>query len=163
MQPRFLTACLEKCKEMGIHTTLDTCGYVKWSVLEKMLPYIDLFLYDIKQMDSGKHEELTGVGNTLLLENLQNISSHGKPIWIRVPLIPGCNDEEENLRQIAEFVKPLTSVEKVVLLPYNQATTPRYQFVGKKYGLEHLTSQSKEEMTAFVEVFSRLGVKVERR
>ena len=163
MQPRFLTACLEKCKKMGIHTALDTCGYVKWSVLEKMLPYIDLFLYDIKQMDCGKHEELTGVGNKLILGNLQNISNQGKPIWIRVPLIPGCNDEEENLRQIAEFVIPLTSVEKVVLLPHNQATTPRYQFVGKKYGLEHLTSQSKEEMTAFVEVFSRLGVKAERR
>jgi pyruvate formate lyase activating enzyme len=161
MQPRFLVASLKKCKEMGIHTTIETCGFVKWPVLERMLPYIDLFLYDVKHMDSGKHEELTGVGNELILQNLRQISQKGKPIWIRVPLIPGCNDSEENFHQIAEFVKPLRGAEQVSLLPYNQAAGSKYQFIGKKYGLGHLVSHSREEMVAFVEIFSRLGVRVE--
>ena len=161
MQPRFLVACLKKCEEIGIHTAIETCGFVKWSVLERMLPYIDLFLYDVKHMDSGKHEEFTGVGNDLILQNLRRISQKGKPIWIRIPLISGFNDSEGNFHQVAEFVKPLRGVEKVCLLPYNQAAGAKYQFIGKKYGLEHLVPHSKEEMEAFVEIFSCLSVKVE--
>ncbi len=157
MQPRFLVACLKKCKEIGIHTAIDTCGFVKWSVLKRMLPYIDLFLYDVKHMDSEKHEELTGVGNESILQNLRSINQQGKPIWIRIPLIPGCNDSEENLHRVAEFVKPLMSVEKVVLLPYNKAASAKYEFIGKKYELEDLVPHSKKEMDAFVEMFSCLG------
>jgi len=157
MHPRFLVACLKKCKEIGIHTAIDTCGFVKWSVLKRMLPYIDLFLYDVKHMDSGKHEELTGVGNELILQNLRSISQQGKPIWIRIPLIPGCNDSEENLHRVAEFVKTLMSVEKVVLLPYNKAASAKYEFIGKKYELEDLVPHSKKEVEAFVEIFSCLG------
>ena len=70
MQPRFLLACLKKCKEIGIHTALDTCGLVKWPIFDEILPYVDLLLYDIKDMDSEKHKQLTGVGNELILENL---------------------------------------------------------------------------------------------
>ena len=157
MQPRFLVACLKKCKEIGIHTAIDTCGFVKWSVLKRMLPYIDLFLYDVKHMDSGKHEELTGVGNESILQNLRSISQQGKPIWIRIPLIPGCNDSEENLHRVAEFLKPLMRVEKVVLLPYNKAASAKYEFIGKKYELEDLVPHSKKEVEAFVEIFSCLG------
>ena len=160
-QPRFLVPCLKRCKEIGIHTALDTSGFVKWSILERMLPYIDLFLYDVKHMDSGKHEKFTGVGNELILQNLRSISQQGKRIWVRIPLIPGCNDSEGNLHRVAEFVEPLTSVEKVVLLPYNIAASAKYQFIGKKYGLEHLVPHSNEEMAAFVEIFLRLGVRAE--
>jgi pyruvate formate lyase activating enzyme len=126
-----------------------------------MLPYIDLFLYDVKHMNSEKHEALAGAGNELILENLRNISQHGKPIWIRVPLIPGYNDSEENFRQIAEFVKPLKSVEKVTLLPYNEAAGAKYEFTGKEYELEHLVPHSKEKMETFLEIFSDLGVQAE--
>jgi pyruvate formate lyase activating enzyme len=157
MQPRFLLACLMKCKEIGIHTAIDTCGYVKWSVLKRMLPYVDLFLYDIKHMDAAKHEEHTGVGNESILKNIRNISQQGKPIWIRIPLIPGYNDSKENLHRIAEFVKPLMSVEKVVLLPYNKAASAKYKFIGKKHELEDLVPHSKKKMEDFVEIFSCLG------
>lgn len=161
MQPGFLTACLKRCKEMGINTAIDTCGFVKWPVLERMLPYIDLFLYDLKQMDSEKHQEFTGAGNALILQNLRSISRQGKRIWIRIPLIPGYNDSVENLRRVAEFAKPLGAIEKVVLLPYNKAAGAKYGFIGKKYELEDLVSHSKEEMAAFLEIFRRLGVKAE--
>ena len=158
-QPRFLVPCLKRCKEIGIHTALDTSGFVKWSILERMLPYIDLFLYDVKHMDSGKHKQLTETGNELILENLRRISQQRKPIWVRIPLIPGCNDSEENLRRIAEFVRPLKSVEKVSLLPYNTAAGAKYQSIGINYELEQALPYPKERLTTFVEFFSRLGVR----
>ena len=160
-QPDFLVSCLKACKDTGIHTALDTCGFVKWSVLERMLPYIDLFLYDVKHMDNGKHKQLTGAGNRLVLENLNRISQRGKPIWARIPLISGYNDSEENIRQFAEFVRPLKAVEKVVLLPYNNLAGAKYQLIGKNYGLEYLTPHPEERMMAFVGIFSCLGVKAE--
>ncbi len=158
-QPDFLASCLKACKDVGIHTALDTCGLVKWSVFEKILPYVALFLYDIKHMDSEKHKQLTGTGNELILENLRRISQQGKPIRVRIPLIPGCNDSEENLRRIAEFVRPLKSVEKVSLLPYNSAAGVKYQSIGINYELEQVTPYSKERLMTFVEFFSRLGVR----
>ena len=96
-------------------------------------------------------------------EQLQGKAAKKTKIWVRIPLIPGYNDSEENLHQVAEFVKPLMSVEKVGLLPYNKAASAKYQFIGKKYGLEHLVPHSEEEMAAFVEIFSRLGMRAERR
>lgn len=160
-QPDFLASCLKACKDIGIHTILDTCGLVKWSVFEEILPYVDLFLYDIKYMDSEKHEQLTGTGNEWILKNLRRISQRRKSIWVRIPLIPGCNDSEKNLQRIAEFVSPLKSVEKVSLLPYNNVAGAKYQLIGKDYELEYLAPHTKERMMAFVEIFSRLGVKVE--
>jgi len=161
MQHEFLLACLEACRNAGIHTALDTCGHVKWSVLEKMLPYIDLFLYDVKHMDSARHKELTGVGNELILDNLKRIAQQGKPIWVRIPLIPGCNDSEDNLRAVAEFVAPMESVEKISLLPYNVVTGAKYQSIGEKYQLEHVVPNSKDEDVALARMLSHLGKRAE--
>jgi len=160
-QPEFLTACLARCRQEGIHTAVDTSGFAQWAVFEKILPYTDLFLYDLKQMDSRKHEEMTGVGNAIILENLKRIDGAGKPTWVRVPLVPGHNDSIENLTQIAEFTKSLTNLEKVSLLPYNGAAGVKYSFVGRKYGLEHLDGYTKQEKTDFLKLFSAVGVEAE--
>jgi pyruvate formate lyase activating enzyme len=85
-QPRFLATCAKQCREEGIHTALDTCGFAEWTVLERILPHIDLFLFDLKHMDSQKHHQFTGINNDLILENLQRIDQRAKPIWIRIPL-----------------------------------------------------------------------------
>lgn len=161
MQHEFLLACLEACKDLGIHTALDTCGQVKWSVLEEMLPYVSLFLYDIKHMDSARHKEFTGVGNELILENLVRIGERGKPIWVRIPLIPGYNDSEDNLRGVAEFVGPLQTVEKISLLPYNVVTGAKYRSIGKKYRLEQVVPYAKDEEKVPAKMLSHLGTKVE--
>lgn len=161
MQPEFLLACLKRCKDAGIHTAIDTCGFVKRSVLEQLLPYLDLFLYDLKHMDSQKHRQSTGVGNELILENLRRISEQGKPVWVRVPLIPGYNDDEENLRRIAELAGALDSVEKVSLLSYNVLTGAKYQFIGESYELEDLAPYTKDEEKALLKTLSRFGLKVE--
>jgi len=160
-QPEFLTACLERCRQEGIHTAVDTSGFAKGSVFERILPHTDLFLYDLKQMDSRKHEEMTGVGNEVILENLKRIDGRGKPIWVRVPLIPGYNDSVENLMRIAEFSKTLTNVEQISLLPYNGAAGAKYSFIGRTYGLEDLDEYTKQEKADFLKLFSSMGVEVE--
>lgn len=139
-QPRFLTACAKQCREERIHTALDTCGFVQWSVIEGILPHIDLFLFDLKLMDSRRHIQLTGVSNSLILENLRRIDRQAKPIWIRVPLVPGYNDSEENLGRIAEMARHLPSVRRISILPYNLAAGARYKAIGQEYllnGLEY--------------------------
>jgi len=154
LQPRFLTECLRRCNELGIHTAIDTCGYVRWPVLEKMLSYIDLFLFDVKHMDSTAHKKLTGVGNELILENLKKLSAAGKSIWIRIPLIPGHNDSESNLQKTAQFVSSLDGVKKITLLPYNDAAGAKYEFIGAVYELEKTEPYLKEKYESIVEHFS---------
>ena len=162
MQHEFLLSCLKACRDAGIDTALlDTCGHVKWSVLEEMLPRVDLFLYDIKHMDSARHKEFTGVGNELILDNLLKISQRRKPVWVRIPLIPGYNDSEDNLREVAEFVRPMEAVEKITLLPYNVVTGAKYQSSGEKYRLEDVVPHSKDEEKALAKMLSRLGKRVE--
>lgn len=161
MQPDFLSACLKACHDEGIHTAVDTCGQVKWPVLAEMLPCIDLFLFDIKQMDSARHRELTGVGNELILDNLQKITAAGKPVWIRIPLIPGCNDSEDNLARIAELVAPMETVERITLLPYNVVTGARYPAIGEEYRLAGIAAHTREEVKAIAGMMSAHGKKVE--
>jgi pyruvate formate lyase activating enzyme len=145
-QPRFLAACAQRCREEGIHTALDTCGFVEWRVLERILPHIDLVLFDLKQLDSQKHERFTGVRNDLILENLQRIDQRAKPIWIRIPLIPGFNDSQENLGRIAEMARRLTAVKKISILPYNSTAGAMYRLIGRDYNLEGLAySRDREQ------------------
>ena len=160
-QPGFLAACLERCRHEGIHTAVDTSGFAQWTVFEKMLPLADLFLYDLKEMDSRKHEEMTGVGNEVILENLERIDERGSPVWVRVPLIPGYNDSSENLIKIAEFTRSLTNVEKISLLPYNGAAGAKYSFLGREYGLEDLDGYTNRQKTDLLKLFSSVGVEVE--
>jgi pyruvate formate lyase activating enzyme len=159
-QPRFLTTCLKICKEMGIHTAVETCGFVKWPTLEKMIPLIDLFLYDVKLMDNEMHKRLTGVDNELILENLKRIDEHGKTIWIRVPLITGCNDSIENIRQTAEFASTLKNLAAVSLLPYNTAAGVNYLSTGRKYELESLGLYDKDRVSELAKIYTSYGIKV---
>jgi pyruvate formate lyase activating enzyme len=161
MQPEFLLACLKCCRQSGLHTAIDTNGHVQWPVLEELLPNIDLFLYDIKHMDSGKHKQFTGVGNELILENLRKIDRLGNSTWLRVPLIPDYNDDDENIQRVAELAGSLKAVEKVSLLSYNRLAGAKYQFIGKGYELEHLEAHSKEREKALMKMFFGLGKKVE--
>lgn len=160
LQPRFLTSCSKQCREEGIHTALDTSGYVEWPVLKRILPYIDLFLFDLKHMDSRQHECLTGVNNDLILANLERIDRQEKPIWIRIPLIPGYNDSEENLRQTAQTVRNLNSVRKISILPYNSAAGAKYRLIGRDYELEGL-DYSPEREREIRRIFTNATIEIE--
>ena len=128
MQDEFVELFLQKCKEKGVHTVVDTCGHVPQKVFEKILTNVDMFLYDIKLMDSEQHKKYTGVGNELILSNLEYLIKQGKKILIRVPLIPDITDTDENLIKIAEFaVKKLNNAAEIQLLPYNNLAKSKYE------------------------------------
>ncbi len=131
MQAKFTGELLKTCKDRGLHTALDTCGYAPWPVFEKVLTYVDLVLYDIKHMDPEIHKQATGERNDLILENLRRIPSHAK-VWLRLPFIPGFNDSAKNLEEVARLGKEINA-EKVSLLPFHKLAEGKNQQIGKPY------------------------------
>jgi len=133
-QPDFVLAIMEACKERGISTALDTCGHAPWEDLERVLPYTDLVMFDLKQMDTRKHREYSGVGNELILENAKRIAGLGLPIRFRIPIIPGSNDSKSNWESAARFIECLgDAVLGVDLLPYHPFAGGKYRAFGMDY------------------------------
>lgn len=120
LQLDFLIRLLRACKEEGIHTAIDTAGNVPRSSFEQILPFTDLFLYDVKLMDCKKHRAHTGVGNEQILANLAWLLHGRKRIWVRVPVIPGINDSMEEMMRIRDFLWQNGYPERVELLPYHR-------------------------------------------
>lgn len=134
LQADFLCEILKKCRENGIHTAIDTAGNVPWEYFESVLPYTDMFLYDVKAFSEDLHKQGTGVSNKLILENLLRLS--GKcDIIVRIPVIGGFNDDKTELRQIAGFLKKIKCIKKEPL-PYHSMGEHKYDALGiknKKY------------------------------
>ena len=154
MQAEFCLAILRESKKAGMHTALDTSGYVKWETFKEILKYVDLVLYDIKHLDPQKHKEYTGVSNELILSNLKKLDELGIPIEIRMPLIPGLNDSEDNLSAASEFLSQLKNVKRVKLLPYHRLGEGKYERLDMKYELKDLDSPNKdrmEQLTGFMQ------------
>ena len=131
LQIDFLCEILKKCKENGIHTAVDTAGFVTYESFEKILPFTDLFLYDIKCFDNEKHKEFIGVSNDLILENLAKLLNKNAGVIIRIPVIAGVNDSEEEMLKIKSFLDSNGKVLKVDLLPYHAMGENKYDAVGK--------------------------------
>ena len=131
MQPDFLLAALQACRRDNIHTAVDTSGYGDPAGLVRIADEVDLFLWDLKIMDEGKHRDLTGVSNGPILENLQMLSHNGKPTVVRFSLIPGINDDDENLRRLGEFTSTLRNVIRIDILPYHRAWVDKYRRLGR--------------------------------
>jgi len=159
LQPDFLWHLLQRCQESGIHTTLDTSGFVKPEILRRVLEHTDLVLYDIKHMDPAKHKELTGVDNRLILENARMIAAMGKPMIIRVPLIPGHNDSKENLKALAEFMLSL-GLKRVDLLPYHSLGKIKYYRLGMEYKLSDLKPYEGDEIAKIKADLESYGLQV---
>ena len=132
LQIDFLLEILKKCKENGIHTAVDTAGHIPFESFEKILPYTDLFLYDIKIFDSQKHKQYVGVGNELILENLKKLFERKVKLWIRIPIIPDVNDSIEEIQKIKDFLKTIGTAEKIELLPYHAMGENKYRAIGKE-------------------------------
>lgn len=134
-QPGFTIEFLKRCKEKGLHTTLDTCGYTSWNLMNGILEHTDLILYDIKHMDSTRHKELTGVPNDLILRNVETIFAKAKiPTIIRIPIIPQHNDSKDNMEATARYLKEIGATE-INLLPYHRLGIEKYQRLGRSYPL----------------------------
>ncbi len=160
LQPAFLLALLRACKASEIHTALDTSGFARWDVLDLVRPFVDLFLYDLKLMDSGRHRKFTGVFNTRILDNLQRLAKLGHNIIVRVPLIPGVNDDLENLRLTAAFTAGLGGLGRVDVLPYHYAAMSKYERLHRTYRLPGLHTPSEERMQEISQVFEGFGLQV---
>ncbi|MBO4862131.1 MAG: glycyl-radical enzyme activating protein [Firmicutes bacterium] len=158
MQADFVGELFRRCKERGIHTTLDTCGHFPSEGLEKVLPHTDLVLYDIKHMDSGKHREFTGVGNELILQNLKLILDASIKVFIRVPVIPSYNDSVESLMAIAGFIKELDPSLHVDLLPYHRFGLAKYKMLDMPYLPEDVSSPTEEQKESYKRIFINLGL-----
>lgn len=152
-QPEFLMELFEECQRAGLDTALDTCGFVKWEVLEPVLEFTDLVLFDIKHLDPERHRELTGVDNRLILENIEKISERGTPLIVRIPLIPGCNDSREALSDMAGLLTRL-NLTRVDLAPYHRLGAAKYSRLGMAYvldGVEPYSEEQVEEIRIFLE------------
>lgn len=119
LQMDLLTALLKLCKRRGLHTAVDTAGHVPYERFEQILPYTDLFLYDIKCFDREKHRQYTGVGNEQILANLERLLASGKSVWIRIPIIPTFNDTVEEMQRIKGFLATCQPPKRIELLPYH--------------------------------------------
>lgn len=131
LQPEFLTEMLKKCRENSIHTAVDTAGNVPWESFEKIIPYTDLFLYDVKAMDTEVHKKYTGEGNELILENLAKLLHLDTDVWVRIPVICGVNDNKEEMAKIKEFFDKSGHPQKTELLPYHAMGEHKYTALGR--------------------------------
>ena len=156
----FVERVLKNLKENGVHTALDTTGYAKWEVLERTVPYTDLYLYDLKHMDSRKHEAVVKVPNEPILQNVRKLAALGKKLQIRIPIIPKFNHDEQNIRATAEFcVKLGDAVTVVQLLPYHNWGVSKYLRIGDGPVAE-ATPPSDEYMEKLKNCMSGYGLRV---
>jgi pyruvate formate lyase activating enzyme len=157
-QPEFLLGLLAACQAQGIHAALDTCGFGCVDHLLAAARLADLVLYDLKLMDDARHREHTGVSNRLILENLKALDQVHQNIWIRVPIVPGVNDDEENLSAIARFAADLHGVRQVNLLPYHATGIQKHRRLGGIYSLSEVKSPSPERMQQAANLFRAAGL-----
>ncbi|MCI8922673.1 MAG: glycyl-radical enzyme activating protein [Lachnospiraceae bacterium] len=146
-QPEFARDLLRAAKENGINTAMESMACAEFKVIDKILPYLDHYLLDIKHMDPAKHKEFTGRSNELMLENAKKIAESGKcRLSIRIPVIPTFNDTEEEIRAIAEYAKELTGTEKIHLLPYHRLGQDKYEGLGREYMMKEILPPPAERM-----------------
>jgi pyruvate formate lyase activating enzyme len=159
-QTPFLLALLQGCKALEIHTAVDTCGAAPWESLDRVRPFVDLFLYDIKLLDASRHRQATGSDNRVILENLRRLAQAGESIQLRMAIIPGVNDDAENLRQTAEFAAALPGVRGISLLPYHSTAREKYANLGLDYALVGVQSPDEGRMAEIGRLMAAYGLEV---
>ena len=160
MQPEFLKAMLEECKSRGIETALDTTCHAAWEVLDSIRLAVDLFLCDVKHMDDDAHEGMTGVGNRLILENIRQLADLDERIIIRLPIIPGFNDDDTNIAATGAYVASLKRVTRVDVLPYNELGLAKASRLGDGSEPLRLEPPAPEQTRQIVEALAGYGLEV---
>lgn len=158
-QPDFAVALLKTAKERGINTAMESTGFADFSVISRYLPYLDLYLMDIKHMNSAKHKEFTSQPNELILENARKITDAGARLIVRTPVIPTFNATKEEIGEIAKFASSLKGVTQMHILPYHRIGTDKYKGLNRDYSLTGIEPPSKELMNELLEVVNSYGLK----
>jgi len=159
-QPDFAHAIAHLCRRAGVHVALETCGYAPWQTIERLAEAVDLWLYDMKLPDSAAHEQYTGAPNERIIENLRALIDSGADVIVRVPLIPGINDDDETIRAIARLVTEL-GADRIDLLPFNPATGGKYSWLGLPDPMPDATRQSPERIAELQAICAECGLAVE--
>jgi len=159
LQPRFARDLLAACRNDGIHTALDTSCFAEREVLEKVIPFTDMFLVDFKHPSSDEHKRLTGRSNDLIRANLRHLSDIGARIEIRIPLVPGCNDAPEVLAETGKFLGAL-NIEAVRLLAYHPQATTKYTALDLEYRLPDTAPPEAEKLESAAGILRCFGLKV---
>lgn len=157
MQTDFLLALLSALKSEGIHTAVESAAFVNWGKIKKALPYIDLFICDIKSADEEKHMAATWKSNRLILENITKLSRCTN-LLLRTPVIPGFNDSENDLSAIADFIAALPKVPQHELLSFSGICKGKYKALDRDFKAENLSPPTRNEMERFAEIFRRRGI-----
>jgi pyruvate formate lyase activating enzyme len=160
LQPNFLLSLLRACKEQEIHTAVDTCGFASGKTLDSISKYVDLFLYDLKLVDGTRHQEFTGMSNRLILSNLQMLARRGHNIVLRMPIIPGINDDEKNIHQTGSLAAASLGLNRVDILPYHQAAVDKYNRLKKSYDLPEIRPPSDDRLAEIAQVLEGFGLQV---
>ena len=162
MQFDFLLEALQVCKESGFHTAVDTSGFSTPERFKKIIPYTDLFLFDIKHLDSMKHKEYTGVSNDIILSNYRLIIGNGCDFMIRIPVVPGFNDDPDHLSMMKKLIlgEKDDNLKMISLLPYHKIGSSKYKRFNIPYKMENVEQPSLQRMIVLKEYFSGSGVRV---
>lgn len=158
-QPDFAVALLKAAKERGINTAMESTGFADFSVISRYLPYLDLYLMDIKHINSAKHKEFTSQSNERILENAVKITNAGTKLIVRTPVIPTFNATKEEIGEIAKFASSLKGVTEMHILPYHRIGTDKYKGLGRDYSLTGIEPPSKELMNELLAVVESYGLK----
>jgi len=161
LQPDFLIEVLKRCKDNGIHTSVDTTGYASWKFLKQVMTWTDLFLYDLKHLDDEVHKEYTGVSNKNILKNLKLLHDAGKDIVIRFPVIPGVNNDKQHIKVLRNYLKKnLPQIRRIDLLPYHNIAAHKYEafFIPDKMRL--VPEPKQEELDKLKVDFEKDGMEV---
>ena len=160
LQAEFLLDLLRACGDLQIHRTVDTSGFAPTATLLEIARHAELFLYDLKHMESAVHKEYTGVGNELILDNLAALCRAGHRARVRIPLVAGVNDDKKNIRRTAGFLAALPGIEGIDLLPYHSIGRGKYRKLEMTYGGCDLRPPDPRHIKKLIEILSTSGFDV---
>jgi pyruvate formate lyase activating enzyme len=157
LQPDTVKGIFGKCRAAGIQTCIETSGFASGAALQQVLPYTDRLLFDLKVMDSGKHKQYTGQPNDVILANARTAAASGVEILFRMPLVPGVNDDEKNIKETAAFLHTMKK-NNIELMPYHRLGKGKYDSLGKRYPMGDLPPATQEQIGTVIKSYEKEGI-----
>jgi len=165
LQIEFTTALLQAAKLAGLHCAVETCGAIDFARFERVLPYVDLFLYDLKDMDPERHKQFTGAPNDAIIANVRQLHDHGAAVILRLPIVPGLNDRPDHFEGVAKLASELPQLRGVEIIPYHTLGTSKLERLGIEdvYQLRDIKTPEPETVAEWCNALRALGVNVLNR
>nr|CAO03077.1 1-methyl alkyl succinate synthase activase [Azoarcus sp. HxN1] len=157
--PDFSETLLREAKRRELHTCMDTNGHCAWSVFERVMPHVDIFLLDLKHLDDGPHREMTGVTNRRVLENMASLVKANAEVWIRIPFIPQFSDQIDYHQRVADFLVELPgSIARVDIIPFHNFCQTKYQWLGRDWRYRNVEAIESSSLAPYLELYKKNGL-----